>query len=434
MKIFADLLGGILHIIVMYLFYKSFLPQYNTKKQFVIAVYVLTGIYGIAYPIFVLKTPMRMLCTLIYFALPLVVHRDKLAKKVMLVAVYFIVLNISELMLNAILLGYLGDFMVFYQSFEYYYFWGVIFSWLLTTIILYIFSTSVILLQNRLPVYLYAVLFLMPAFSVVLFFYLQEIVILVNEQSVYNAYCLVTLILLLFNLFVIFTVSRISQASELKARLAYEESRTQDQHRYHQNLAVYHQKVRQLSHDLHNHLLILHHALQEKDYSTAEQYVEKQLTILDGSKTIYTGYLLLDTILDYKQQIARNKQIRMQIQSALDPDMPLTEELLQDWCIMLGSCLDNAIEATEQIAEVEQRKIKVSIKYDAFYLSCCIENNVQAPVPVAEQQIPQTAKSDKTLHGLGLQNVKRLAEQHDGYLVLECSETVFTTRFTAKYR
>ncbi|MBO5301495.1 MAG: hypothetical protein J6A81_04675, partial [Peptococcaceae bacterium] len=170
---------------------------------------------------------------------------------------------------------------------------------------------------------------MMPVFSVVLFFYLQEIVILVNEQSVYNAYCLVTLILLLFNLFVIFTVSRISQASELKARLAYEESRTQDQHRYHQNLTVYHQKVRQLSHDLHNHLLILHHALQEKDYSTAEQYVEKQLTILDGSKTIYyTGYLLLDTILDYKQQIARNKQIRMQIQSALEPDMSLTEELL----------------------------------------------------------------------------------------------------------
>ena len=76
----------------------------------------------------------------------------------------------------------------------------------------------------------------------------------------------------------------------------------------------------------------------------------------------------------------------------------------------------------------------MTAKYDAFYLSCCIENNVHASVPLVEQQIPQTAKSDKTLHGLGLQNVKRLAEQHDGYLVLECSETVFTTRFTAKYR
>lgn len=434
MKIFADLLGGILHIIVMYLFYKSFLPQYNTKKQIVIAVYVLTGIFGIAYPIFVLKTPMRMLCTLIYFALPLVVHRDKLAKKVMLVAVYFIVLNISELMLKAILLGYLGDFMVFYQSFEYYYFWGVIFSWLLTTIILYIFSTSVILLQNRLPVYLYAVLFLMPVFSVVLFFYLQEIVILVNEQSVYNAYCLVTLILLLFNLFVIFTVSRISQASELKARLVYEESRTQDQHRYHQNLAVYHQKVRQLSHDLHNHLLILRHALQEQDYHTAAQYVEKQLTILDNSKTIYTGYLLLDTILDYKLQIARSKQIRMQIHTALAPDLEITDDLTQDFCMMLGSVLDNAIEASEKIKDSTKRKITIHIRNDDVYLSCRIENSIASPVQIVDNRIPATGKQDAVLHGLGLQNVKRLAEQYQGHLLLECKEDIFVTSFVVNYR
>ena len=78
--------------------------------------------------------------------------------------------------------------------------------------------------------------------------------------------------------------------------------------------------------------------------------------------------------------------------------------------------------------------VKVIIRHDAFYLSCRIENRVQIPVSIVDNQIPQTTKPDKTLHGLGLQNVKRLAEQYDGYLLLECSDNTFTTGFTVKYR
>ena len=431
----SNIIGHTMGIVTIYYLYENFLQsnmKFDRKSKFLI--YFATVLFGIFYSTVTMNKLLRFLGMTIDLLIPYVLYKNKFGFKLILSAVWATLTVLSELLVKALLLGHTGNLSIYYTNYEYNYLLGTVFSRILTCLLVVVYVFCVKMREQKLPVYMYLLICLVPFSSTVIFYQLQEIVAQIDDAEVYTTYCIITFVLLLFNLIFIYLFSQATQTSWLKARLAYEESRTQDQHRYHQNLAVYHQKVRQLSHDLHNHLLILHHALQEKDYSTAEQYVEKQLTILDGSKTIYTGYLLLDTILDYKQQIARNKQIRMQIQSALEPDMPLTEELLQDWCIMLSSCLDNAIEAAEQIAEVEQRKIKVSIKYDAFYLSCCVENNVQAPVPLVEQQIPQTAKSDKTLHGLGLQNVKRLAEQHDGYLVLECSETVFTTRFTAKYR
>ena len=434
MNIFANVLGGIIHAAAMFYLYSHFLKQYSKKKEFVLKVYAVNSIYGVLYPMFCTMPWQRILCSVVYISAPLFVYREKFPIKLVMFTAFYVVLGFSELLVKSILLGYLGDLTLYYQNFAHHYFIGFMLSSVLSFVLLYLFGTSVTLLRSRYPVYLLIIMLIIPVFSVGLFYYLQELVFLVNLQSAYNAYCYITFILLLLNLFVVFTISRIAQTGELKAKLAYEEQQRRDQHNYHKNLAVYHQKVRQLSHDMHNHLLILHNALREKQYDTAEQYVEKQLTMLSDSKTGYTGYLMLDTILDYKQQLARTKQIGMQVRSMLSPDLPLGEELMQDVCMMLGSCLDNALEATEQIEDAAQRTITVLIKYDAFYLSCRIENTVAMPVQIAEHGLPRTTKRDSQWHGLGLENVKRLAEKYDGYLMVESTDALFISSFVVKYR
>ena len=434
MKLLAHASSGIIHIIAMYYFYRCFFTQYKLKKELVIGIYILNGIYGIVYPMFTETVLQNSICTSIYFLIPLCICHGKRSAKLVLFTTYWVILCFSEYLVYAILMGIVGDFAVFYQNYEYHYSIGVMLSSGMTFVLLYIFGTSVNLLRSKYPIYLLLIMLLIPISLTGVLYYLQQIVQMVNLQSAYNAYCYITFILLLLNLFVVFTISRIAQTGELKAKLAYEAQQRRDQHNYHKNLAVYHQKVRQLSHDMHNHLLILHNALREKQYDTAEQYVEKQLTMLSDSKTSYTGYLMLDTILDYKQQLARTKQIGMQVRSMLSPDLPLGEELMQDVCMMLGSCLDNALEATEQIEDAAQRTITVLIKYDAFYLSCRIENTVAMPVQIAEHGLPRTTKRDSQWHGLGLENVKRLAEKYDGYLMVESTDALFISSFVVKYR
>ena len=235
--------------------------------------------------------------------------------------------------------------------------------------------------------------------------------------------------LLIFNLSVIFTISQVSQTSWLKAQLKYEQKRIHEQQEYHKNLADYHQKIRQLYHDLNNHLLIIHHALQKQDVAYALQYVEKQSQILSQNQATYTGILLLDTILDEKKQAALHQETRYTIFSQLQAEMKLTDECLQDFSLMLAACLDNALEATAAVIAKEKRFIKISLKNDKHYLYCTIENNVQENVYLAGDKLPPTSKGDTLLHGLGLRRVKELAEKYDGQLFLECNDYRFTAKF-----
>lgn len=256
MKLLADILGGIIGIATIYYFYNQFLSQQKISKQMTSLLYLLIGIYGILYPIFVSTPLLRSICSIIYVILPLVLYKDKLHYKIVIAVTYFIIFGLSELLIKAIFLGFLGDFFLFYQAYEYHYLLGVICSNSLSFILIYFFSVVISLSKQHLPLYLYMLLFATPTVTVLLFYYLQKIVYQINEQSIYIAYCYICFILLAFNLFFIFMISQISQTSWLKAKLKYEESLIQEQQEYHKSLAVYHQKVRQLSHDINNHLLV----------------------------------------------------------------------------------------------------------------------------------------------------------------------------------
>ena len=52
MKLLAHASSGIIHIIAMYFFYRCFFTQYKLRKELVIGIYILNGIYGIVYPMF----------------------------------------------------------------------------------------------------------------------------------------------------------------------------------------------------------------------------------------------------------------------------------------------------------------------------------------------------------------------------------------------
>ena len=199
MNIFANVLGGIIHAAAMFYLYSHFLKQYSKKKEFVLAVYAVTGIYGVVYPMFCTMPWQRILCSVVYISAPLFVYREKFPIKLVMFTAFYVVLGFSELLVKSILLGYLGDLTLYYQNFAHHYFIGVMLSSILSFVLLYLFGTSVTLLRSRYPVYLLLIMLIIPVFSVGLFYYLQELVFLVNLQSAYNAYCYITFILLLLN-------------------------------------------------------------------------------------------------------------------------------------------------------------------------------------------------------------------------------------------
>lgn len=239
---------------------------------------------------------------------------------------------------------------------------------------------------------------------------------------------------LILNLIVLLLFLRTIQSSWLKARVEYHDKLLKEQQNYHKNLAVYHQRVRQLHHDMNNHFLILYHALRNHEIPSALAYTEKQLQLLSDNKMTYTGYLLLDTILDYKKQFSNLQHTEYLIRNQLETALALSEELQQNLSMMIASCIDNALEATEQIQNQNDRWIRITLKNDAKYLYCKIENSVRQNISLAEGKLPGTTKEDTFCHGLGLFHVKQLAEKHQGYLSLSCKDHVFTAGFMVAWQ
>ena len=162
-------------------------------------------------------------------------------------------------------------------------------------------------------------------------------------------------------------------------------------------------------------------------------YLSEQLHLLEENKTIYSGYLLLDTILDSKQQFAKSQQTDYTTLFELEPHLPISASCMEDLSLILSSCLDNALEATAKIQDPSKRWIHIRVYNDSIYLYLQIENSIATSVIFSTQQLPKTTKQNSFLHGMGLANVKRLVELHHGQLHLQCENFVFSVGLMLQY-
>ena len=62
-----------------------------------------------------------------------------------------------------------------------------------------------------------------------------------------------------------------------------------------------------------------------------------------------------------------------------------------------------------------------------------MQNSVGENLSLGKQSLPPTSKKDNLRHGLGLQQIKRLTEQHQGELLLTCEDLIFSTELMLKY-
>ena len=434
MKLFADILGSIAETFILFYFYTTFLKNTKLEQKYLMLLYILDGLFCLTYSTIAQTPVQRSFCFFIFVLVPLFFYRKNLGAKIASLVIYYATIGLTELLVKTILIGYHGDFAIFYQSYEYNYFLGVLFSKTIAFILVYCYTFIIKIRKGKIPIYLYCFLLFVPALSIIVFYFLQTIVYTINEKSVYTAHCYITFILLLFNLIIFFLFSQAAEASWLRAKLTYEKQIISEQQLYHKSLVSYQERLRQINHDMKKHFLILYQSLSENNTAAAMKYLSEQLEFLSNHKMTYSGYLMLDTIFDYKNQLAMQQETKYTIYSELESDLVMSEKFLEDLSIIIASCIDNALEATAKIPEPQKRWIKIKIYNDTTYIYLQFENSVQKTVPVEKSQIPATTKADQLLHGLGLRNVKRLTEEiYGGKLILDCHNLKFTVGIMLKY-
>lgn len=173
-------------------------------------------------------------------------------------------------------------------------------------------------------------------------------------------------------------------------------------------------------HDLKHTWIYLQKCLEENKFVCIRECVQKHLEEVKlQERHTWTGISEIDAILDYKHQ--QMEKYGIQFSSDIELyTLPITGE---DFMIVWGNLLDNAIEAARK-CEAEERKIHLLIKNvnEMFMLrirNTCLEK------PKKDGKRFVTTKEDLIYHGWGTANVKQIVESAGGEIEYSCEGNWF---------
>lgn len=216
------------------------------------------------------------------------------------------------------------------------------------------------------------------------------------------------IMLLISTLCNITTADYYFETKEMEHHSKMNMAQLQIQYEYYKNRQEDFDNVRELYHDMKNHLLLLQNQIE-----TAQKgkYIKNMLEDIKGFEYyIETGNEFLNCIINEKQKAAVSKGIDFysEIEFA---DIQFINPM--DVCTIFSNAIDNAIEACDKISDSELKIITVKSKKVKGFLSITFENSYTETV-ILENQMIKTSKSDKQLHGFGLNNIRKVLEKYQG--------------------
>lgn len=184
-----------------------------------------------------------------------------------------------------------------------------------------------------------------------------------------------------------------------------------------------------LFHDFYNHIEALQRYLIKDKTKEAIQYIEDLRSPLQtAAQAVWTGDEAVDYLINSKIALAASRQIQV----STNIEFPRHTNIKSvDLVAILGNLLDNSLEAAE-VTEDRLRFINLTIRRINDMLIIKVENGCNATPAVADGDL-QTSKTDKALHGWGLQSVRTAAEHYDGTIETEYSNHTFRAVVTLSF-
>lgn len=179
------------------------------------------------------------------------------------------------------------------------------------------------------------------------------------------------------------------------------------------------QDLKQLNHDMKNHLLAINNYCQNGNVIQASDYIHSLLDqYISGEAIIETGNDLLNGLLTQKLLEAKKNQIEITV---IMDGRPISYIKDIDLCTIFGNLLDNAMEACLKVLDPANRFIiiKGGKVNEQYFL--CITNSYTDPVRIANE-LPLTSKADRKLHGYGLNNVLDTIKRYGGTITFDFAE------------
>ncbi len=191
---------------------------------------------------------------------------------------------------------------------------------------------------------------------------------------------------------------------------------------------------RALRHDMKNLLSVVCNLSTAGENGLLGQYLaDVEHSIREADFKFQTGDGAVDSLINMKYYAAveRVPGILFDADALLIPKEKKIRSF--DLCLILGNALDNAIEACERLCGKQGDKcfIAVSTKMKNNTLLIEVRNTFNGELRMESGgKYPDSLKGDKTTHGIGMHNMKRVAEKYFGDVTFGCAEGIFTLWIT----
>lgn len=183
--------------------------------------------------------------------------------------------------------------------------------------------------------------------------------------------------------------------------------------------------IRNIKHDIENHLICIREYIDRNDMSFAKKYVEDLLSennYFQSNSCINSGNIVVDTLLNYKNSVMQELGICMVTRIEIPYDFEFNDA---DVCVILGNCIDNSIEAVKYIENSDQRIISLELIYRKNSLMLKISNPFYQNIMKDQHGNFITTKNEPENHGIGLISVAKVVKKYDGLVNITTNNNIF---------
>ncbi len=183
-------------------------------------------------------------------------------------------------------------------------------------------------------------------------------------------------------------------------------------------------------HDMHNHIGAVRSLLTAEKYDKAIEYLDDLQKPVSGiTSAVWTGDETVDYLINSRIAAAASEGITFDTHIEFPKGTNIGGT---DLCAVLGNLLDNAFDAVRKDNTSESRSIRLIIRRINCMLVIKVANTFSGELSASDGKL-RTAKTEKGLHGWGIESARTAAEKYSGTVQTTAENGVFTAVATMSF-
>jgi signal transduction histidine kinase len=241
-----------------------------------------------------------------------------------------------------------------------------------------------------------------------------------NNYKTFNSLLFIIIIILSY-VIIFIAISSVNRNIELEYKFKIIDTQVELQKQNYKTLNKSIENYYEFKHDIRHHLLVIKSMLDAQNYIAATEYFDKlnENEIRQNVGVVCKNFTI-DSILKHYISITMQYNVDFKVNANIPQDISIDN---LDLSIVIGNCVENSIEACNNIVDKSKKFIDLKAEIIGSNLVIKIKNSFNGQIK-KEGSIIKTSKSGEG-HGIGLSNVRKITEKYNGYFTVKYNDNEF---------